>query len=495
MRTVLLGTDFVYNSDGNLIPIEINTSVGMAYMMLENSHEILDLTNLINFITSNNITKVTYIGALDLFSDALSGYCWNSAQIEYNYIKITGGVTVPDIEDNDTHLIIRSSYDYSAIVDDVYCRDKINFMNLIKNQSFGSQFAYIDDNEELVNNITTIKDNGNLPNFILKAIYPQYDREVYPKFFKVSNQTELDVVLQSIEPGYFLMEFHYNPNKLYLNDHMQIFRSLNILYPPNLDSISVGSYTMIPDRRIDNLNNYDSNTYELLDENRIKFLSSDGSLYGPKLLDTDLVYMADDTFKSAIDLQVGDVVKTLSIPNPNNIDFQNLTVDYEIDYETFVSGTTYNTNTIVYKYRVDKLVYYCQINFTDGTDWSDTINSSYLVLQNGDVKFRFLDPDNEYGIQIGDEVILVDVSSDTLLTTIKEVESVVKTKQIFSGWSITVEKEHLFLTKSATEETSYVSIEHNACGTPCTHGSCGKINYCCYDGRCAPSCPGCVTVG
>ena len=27
MRTVLLGSDFMYNKDGNLVPIEINTAV------------------------------------------------------------------------------------------------------------------------------------------------------------------------------------------------------------------------------------------------------------------------------------------------------------------------------------------------------------------------------------------------------------------------------------------------------------------------------------
>ena len=28
MRTVLIGSDFVYNKDGNLVPVEINTSIG-----------------------------------------------------------------------------------------------------------------------------------------------------------------------------------------------------------------------------------------------------------------------------------------------------------------------------------------------------------------------------------------------------------------------------------------------------------------------------------
>jgi hypothetical protein len=216
MRTVLLGTDFVYNSDGNLVPIEINTQVGISKFCIEDMDNIFDLTNLTSFINSNNFTKITYIGGLINFSNKLSIYCSGLTNpIDYEYIQITGGVTVPDIEDTDEHLIIRSAYDYSAIVDDVYCKDKVNFMNLIKSKSFGSQFAYYDDNEILVNNINTIKDNGNLPNFILKSIYPIYDKDIYPKFYKVETQEELNTVLQNMGPGYFLMDFHYNPNKLY----------------------------------------------------------------------------------------------------------------------------------------------------------------------------------------------------------------------------------------------------------------------------------------
>ena len=46
MRTVLLGTDFMYNKEGQLIPIEINTAVGWHNSKLESDDEVFNLSNL-----------------------------------------------------------------------------------------------------------------------------------------------------------------------------------------------------------------------------------------------------------------------------------------------------------------------------------------------------------------------------------------------------------------------------------------------------------------
>ena len=58
-------------------------------------------------------------------------------------------------------------------------------------------------------------------------------------------------------------------------------------------------------------------------------------------------------------------------------------------------------------------------------------------------------------------------------------------KKIFSGWEITVEEEHLFLTKAEDSTNSYVAIEHNLdCGDKlcCTPGCdvCVDPQVCCF---------------
>jgi hypothetical protein len=215
MRTVLIGSDFMYDKNGNLKPIEINTAVGYQYNKLESDAESFDLTNLLSFINTNGFTKVIYIGEIEELSLIFEATL-NAISIEYEFLMVPNtSITIPSIEDNDTTLIIRSAYDTTAIVDDNYCRDKVQFLELIKSESFGAQFAYINDENVLVNHITTINDNGEHPNFILKARYPQYDRDVFPKLFKVSSQEELSVVLENVTSDYFLMEFYFNSEKTY----------------------------------------------------------------------------------------------------------------------------------------------------------------------------------------------------------------------------------------------------------------------------------------
>ena len=52
MRTVLIGSDFMYDQDGNLKPIEINTAVGWDNASkVEHDVDSLDLTNLYQILS------------------------------------------------------------------------------------------------------------------------------------------------------------------------------------------------------------------------------------------------------------------------------------------------------------------------------------------------------------------------------------------------------------------------------------------------------------
>jgi hypothetical protein len=158
---------------------------------------------------------------------------------------------------------------------------------------------------ELISNITNIKDNGIHPNFILKAKYPNYDKNIYPKLFKVSNQQQLDTVLESVDTDHFLMEFHINESKFYQNSVTKLIK-ISLWYPPTLESIHIGSYTDLSVRRVDDNNQYDLETFELVDSDlRYAYITKDvGTLDLPKLLDDDYVVLADGTLKSGLDLQI-----------------------------------------------------------------------------------------------------------------------------------------------------------------------------------------------
>jgi hypothetical protein len=478
----------MYDKDGNLKPIEINTAVGWHWNKIEDDSNSIDLTALNSFITEQGFTKVVYIGDIPKLDSYFSS-SFSITEIEYEMHSIgSNSITIPFIEDNETTLIIRSAYDTTALLDDTYCRDKINFLNLIKDSSFGAQFAYLDDSNQLISNISTINDNGEHPNFILKAVLPQYDKKVYPKLYKVSTQEELTTLISNVVTSeYFLMEFYFNPNEL-IENNIKVFRGLNLLFPPNLESISLGGYTRVCDDSVIMGSAFDEITYELL-SGRKKYISGDYRLKLPKLLPTDLVQMSDDTYKLASDLVVGDMIKTIDIPNPFDVENHVDTINYKITLDELENGTTYTSNMITYIDSVNVLSNIVKLTFTDGSDWYDNFGSKYLSIRNNEVRFLGLfdgSISNEFSITIGDSILLLDTSNTETPTFItKEIANIEQLDQFFGGFEISVENARLFLTKSDVDsDKSYVSIEHNvgeaciAAGNFCTQGPCFKGSFC-----------------
>ena len=472
MKTVIIGSDFVYDSSGVIKPIEINTNIGYSVNKVENEDEVFDSTDLKSFINTNGFTKITYIGQHHKIKTFLKDIC---QEIEIEFVEIFVGstaITVPNVEDAPDHLIVRTAYDTTAILDEEYCKDKVNFLNLIKDTAFGSQFAYMGESNQIVSTITEIKDNGIHPNFILKAVHPSYDKNVYPKLFKVNTQEELDIVLQNVDIDYFLMEFHINTNKL-VNGNVTKIRKISLLHPPSLESIHIGAYTDLSLERVDNNLEYDDQTFELDSDKRNIYITKDiGTINLPKLLDDDFVVMGDDTLKTGLDLEIGDIVKTIDIPNIEGAEIEDeVSKNYNIDFNTFASGVTYNTNVVINKKRVDAYVMMCLIDFDDNTTWSDTINSMYLVLNDGLVKFKRLDT-----LSAGDVILLINTSNtDEVTVEQKTISNITSGPNKFSGWVITVERTHLFLTKtggSIVNSPSFAAIEHNFCAVQCNKNQC-----------------------
>jgi hypothetical protein len=491
MRTILLGSDFTQNKQGNLVPVEINTAVtfdGNNY--LENFEDIFDFTDLISFIQDRNFTKVHYIGEMSKEFGVVLEAQLNNIGVEYEHHKVGGdSITVPYIEDTNDILIIRSAYDTTAIVDEEYCKNKVGFMNLIKDSSFGSQFAYMDENNSIVNNITTIIDNGVHPNFILKAVLPHYDQDQYPKLFKVTTIEELNQLVSSVvNKDYFLMDYHLNTDSLYQN-HVTIIRSLNLLFPPDLESIKLGAYTKLSQFEIPSTPTFNETTFEI--DNQFKYAYIVGKKqFGalPKLEDDDLVELSDGSFKSALDLQVGDMLKTIDIDmNGQEYNPSDEQENFNITFDQLVTGSTYSTNEVLNKVKVSALSEKVYLTFTDGSDWNDTAPSSYLSIRNNEVRFIYLKE-----IVAGDQIILVNSENNELQYVTKEVATVSVVKEFFDGWYITVSRTHFFLTKTGSDtNTSYATIEHNiGCQSKyCPPYQPGYVNGCCPGGQCCQSSP------
>ena len=109
--------------------------------------------------------------------------------------------------------------------------------------------------------------------------------------------------------------------------------------------------------------------------------------------------------------------------------------------------------------------------------------SSYLIERDNVIQFKQI-----AGIITGDVVLLLDTTEGLVDFIRKTVVENVTIKKIFSGWTITVENTHLFLTKTtSTNNETFVSIEHNAPGSGyCLYEECGSAPFTC--GKDAPYC-------
>ena len=122
-----------------------------------------------------------------------------------------------------------------------------------------------------------------------------------------------------------------------------------------------------------------------------------------------------------------------------------------------------------------------QLTFDDNSTWEDTGGSSYLIERDNVIQFEKL-----FNIKMGDVVLLLDTTESLVDFIRKNVVENVEVKKIFSGWFISVENAHLFLTKTtSTNNESFVSIEHNS-GEFCPSCSGYGPSYTCP--KSAPKC-------
>jgi hypothetical protein len=477
MRTVLIGTDFMYDSTGNLKPIEINTNVTLnPNSIIENVEDVFDFAELQSFITSHNFSKLVYIGDITELNQALTNFS-STHGVEYTYYNIGGdSLTVPYVEDGDDTLIIRSAYDTTAIIDDTYCADKSNFLQLVGNSSFGLQYALKDSDGNTTNTITNITDNGVHPNFILKARYPNYDIKVYPKLFKISTQSELDNLINTLDNQYVLTEFLYCPEKILFDSHTQVIRSYNLLYPPTLQSISLGQNTQIPELDLFSSENEYNENFELETIHRGKYLTNVVKASGhPKLKATDRIEMADGSWKAPSELVAGDVIKTIIFPTSEDQSSEQF--NFHIDYATFNVGRTYTTSTIAYVAKLNTYSKITTITFDDNSVWEDGQFVPFLTLRNNEVQWI-----EASLLQAGDQVLAVeteDVNNNNVFDSLlKTVSSVVTNSVIFDGWIVSVTGEsHCFIVKDTTHNNSFALFEHNYACPSCI--SCnGQCYYC-----------------
>ena len=467
MRAVLVGSDLMYRRDGSLAPIEINTNVGWDDGgRVEPVSEVFNLADIKAFVEAHNIKKIY-----------LEGEVVKAAKdFKTTFPDLTIEIITEDQYDEKADeadaLAIRTFYSDEALVDS-FCRDKINFLKSIQDTELAVEFL-LKTSEGFEGSITDLNlYEDNMPNFILKYRYPSYDHKKYPAFYRFESLKALMDFANSedMPEDFFLMPFYYNPDKLYKNERIQMIRNWSV-YVANgegsLDSLYLGKYTKVCGK---------------LDENQLVW-NEDGSLAEGRsmLVDNiwtrsrsgdmmvekdDLVWMTDGSWKVASELKVGDEVMSIDIPAGEDVDItKHSEVDYNISLEEFKEITTYRTNKVTSIAPRVGFIDTIRMIFSDGTDWFDTADSSYPILdpEDGTVMFRELK-----NLKVGDKVILAGLESteekqEQPNYIVQEIVGLETERVEIEGYNISTDGSHLVLTRTSEDAGAYISIEHNSAG-------------------------------
>jgi len=484
MKAVLLGTDYIKTQNGEYKVIETNTNIQFA---IDDVNK-LDLNGLKTFIQTNNFTTVHLIASrmTTNFNVVLENMVTN--ELGLNYVlneTAVDSITVPFIEDNEETLILRISYDTTAIIDDEYCKDMYSFLRAIKDLEYKPK-TYLPGVYDDFSGYTEFNYIGDIPNIIVKSRYPGYDKNILPKLYKITSLEQLNQLKLTLGVDEFLQEF---VNCEIINNRSNIIRGVDMIYGGNLDSISMGGFKVLHSIS-ENIweNTYDENGL-LAKKDRAKYIT----YFRPNdnrfdyIFDLDQeVLMADGTRKTFSDIQENDMIKSISfsqLPLDEN--------DYDVDtwsglHSQFISNFSVGETMVVTK-ASSPLVsdIFIKITLDDDTTWDDLPRTQVLVKEpNTDViKFKIVN-----NLQIGDVMEMYNTETETIVNkTITSLEIIFKEDQVVG--SMNTEPSDLYLPLVAN---TYAIIQHNGClqpfcnlGVPqcyiypkcntCSQGQCSKL--------------------
>lgn len=423
-KAVLVGTDLAYDSRGKLVPLEINTNVGWDKVnRKETPEEIFDFTELSTYVREHTIKEICLEGKI-------AEICKDLIQAAVPDVSVKT-VTISDLDKEypDTTLVVRTAWSPVALVDS-FAANKEKFKKLIRNEDFSEDFKLPE---------------GNLPNLVVKAIKPQYNKSEYPKFYKA------DVTTLKVPNGFIVEPAVLNVKNL-VEGRIPVFRNWSLFVTDglNIDSIYLGTYTKVCGEEFDESKlEYDS--HGALIRGREMLVSLDDlSTQWPAdalLETTDEVLMSDGSWKKASDLAIGDKVKSLDL---GETDIRHTgDVQISIDEISNLSEASVDFLTRTRGYRD-----FVEITFKDKSTWFDTGKSAYMIKSEKQVRFV-----NIEDLKKDDVVYFLDVKTSKLST--KVVKSAKVVRKYADTYNVSLGGNHVFYSRGAGETSAFASIEHN----------------------------------
>jgi len=492
MRAVIIGTDFMKDTDGTFKALETNTNIQLDTQWSLN----FDSSSFENFVTSNNFTEVVLISnesnklpdsnhTFNYEIDELRNITNNSQDNGIPYPKfnfnfneylqsfLTGSsiqyttistavtsTTIPFVEDTDDKLIIRLSFDTTALIDDNYTRDNWGFLKLMYDADNNSiPKCYINDEEFGIDNIgSTLRDNGNHPNYCIKKRVTPSDNKIYPILYKVNTLEELNTLKSNLEVDEYIQEYIFNTDDT-LDGRLLTYRSIDMLYGSNLDIINLQVIEKTKNLPVLASADFDDNNqvqpwdrmrylqkfYTSINEIAIKLSASENTK----------VILPDGTIELAPNLQIGAEVKSISFPNLQDEDTNGNLNMWSSSFDSVMTDYQVSSSFLENKSTTDYFGILATFETSLNSTFSD-IGHAKIMVKDGDYsKFKTYSE-----LKVGDEIIIFDNTTSQLITT--TITDVNFRFDKFTAYTLDFEQLDLFLTMEETEnQNRYGLVTHN----------------------------------
>lgn len=459
MKSVFIGVDYIKNTDSIKL-LELNTDVQISNL----KESYFDYTSLFNYITQNNFAKLHFIYketyTSPVFIQNIKNLCTENG-VEYNETLITlNSILIDDIEDADDTLFFRLAYNAQAILDDYYCREHGELVNLLfenGKESYIPKTHLQYSTEVLHDNIDSLNDNGNYPNIIAKKNYADFDKTLYPAFYKLSEETELTTLKSNLDTNIFLQEYMFSSENVESNLIVNHIRKWYLISNGLNDVIDLGGYlhsNQVPLKQdyITYSDNKLDNTGRSMFYSNPNRLSSAGVLsnYNVKKQNTDSTFTLTD-----IDaLLIGDVVEALEINTLDPGTFKELEIlnwRYTGSLENLL---TYTTASVVRKTPSIVEDWFNRVEYTspNETTGSFLLQMNKMILIERDSEVRFCSAQD---LEVGDVIF----NSPTYTSTLTSV-----TDEWYSGSVNYLDIEPIDVFIAGTEDNEILSstiVMHN----------------------------------
>jgi hypothetical protein len=459
MKSVFIGVDYIKNTDSIKL-LELNTDVQISNL----KESYFDYTSLFNYLSENGFTKLHFIYketyTSPVFIENIKNLCTQNG-VEYHETLITlNSILIDDIEDVEDTLFFRLAYNAQAILDDYYCREHGELVNLLfenGKESYIPKTHLQYSAEVLHDNINSLNDNGDYPNIIAKKNYADFDKTLYPAFYKLSDETQLNTLKSNLDTNIFLQEYLFSSENIEDNLIVNHIRKWYLISNGLNDVIDLGGYlhsNQVPlkseyityaDTKLDNKGR--SMFYS--NPNR---LSSAGVLssYNVKKQNSDTTFTLTD-----IDaLEVGDVVEALEINTLNPGTFKELEIlnwRYSGSLENLL---TYTTASVVRKTPSVVEDWFNRVEYVSPNETTGSfllqMNKMILIQRGSEIRFC-----GSQDLEVGDTIF----NSPTYTSTLTSI-----TDEWYSGSINYLDIEPIDVFIAGTEDNEILSstiVMHN----------------------------------